>query len=260
MRADAIILVSVDVASGRVAAFSVPRYTRNVPLPEPAASAFPCRCLSEDYINALYVYANQHPDIFPGGNEIERGLTAMTGAIEALFGTTLDGIAVADLNGFVRLVDAIGGISVDVPYDVYDAEYPPPDGSALVEIYFPAGVQQMDGWHALAYARTRHQDGDVARMQRQQIVIQSLQRELRCDLLGNLPAVLDVAREALWTNIPLEAVPDMIQIEPGPVESHVLFDTHNVSLTEADVARIRGELAGAFDGPAPEPPAGGAGC
>ena len=51
--------------------------------------------------------------------------------------------------------------------------------------------------------------------------------------------------QALWTNIPLEAVPDMIQIDPGPVESHVLFDTHNVSLTEADVARVRGELAGA---------------
>jgi LCP family protein required for cell wall assembly len=256
MRADAIILVSVEIESGRVAAFSLPRYTRNVPLPEPAASAFACRCLSEDYINALYVYANQHPDLFPGENEIDRGLTALTGAIETLFGTTLDGIAVADLNGFVRLIDAVGGVTVDVPYAVYDAEYPPPDGSAPVEISFPAGVQHMDGWHALAYARTRHQDGDVARMQRQQIVIQALQRELSCDLLGNLPAVLDVAREALWTNLPLEAVPDMLQIDPGPVESHVLFDTHNVSLTEADVARIRAELAGAFDGPAPEPGTG----
>jgi LCP family protein required for cell wall assembly len=254
MRADAIILVSVDIDSGRVAAFSVPRYTRNVPLPEPAASAFACRCLSEDYLNALYVYANQHPDLFPGENEIDRGLTALTGATEALFGTTLDGIAVADLNGFVRLVDAMGGITIDVPYAIYDAEYPPPDGSPVVELSFAPGVQQLDGWHALAFARTRHQDGDVARMQRQQMVVQALGRELRCDLLGNLPAVLEVAREALWTNLPLESVPDMLGIDPGPVESHVLFDTHNVSLTDADVARIRAELAGAFDGPAPTPP------
>jgi LCP family protein required for cell wall assembly len=259
MRADAIILVSVDVATGRVAAFSLPRYTRNVPLPEPAASAFACRCLSEEYINALYVYANQNPELFPGVNEIDRGLTALTGAIQALFATTLDGIAVADLNGFVRLVDAIGGITVDVPTAVHDAEYPPPDGSAPVEISFAPGVQAMDGWHALAYARTRHQDGDVARMQRQQVVIKALQRELSCDLLGSLPALLDVAREALWTNIPLEAVPDMLQIDIGAVESHVLFDTHNVSLTEADLARIRAELVGAFEGPAPDPGPGG-GC
>ena len=259
MRADAIMLVSVDVATGRVAAFSIPRYTRNVPLPEPAASAFACRCLSEDYINALYVYANKHPDLFPGGNDVERGLTAMTGAMEALFGTTLDGIAVADLNGFVRLVDAIGGITVDVPSPVYDAQYPPPDGSPLVEIYFPAGVQEMDGWHALAYARTRHQDGDVARMERQQIVVKALQRELRCDLLGNLPAILDVAREALWTNVPLEAVPDMLRIDIGPVESHVLFATHNPVLTDADVAYVRGSFAAAFDGPAPEGSGGGGG-
>lgn len=256
MRADAIILVSVEIETGRVAAFSLPRYARNVPLPEPAASAFACRCLSEDYINALYVYANQHPDLFPGANEVDRGLTALSGAIAALFGTTVDGIAVADLNGFVRLVDAMGGITVNVPYDVYDAEYPPPDGSAAVEIFFPAGEQHMDGWHALAYARTRHQDGDVARMQRQQIVVAELQRELRCDLLGNLPAVLEVARDSLWTNIPLESVPDMLQIDPGPVEGNVLFDTHNVSLTPDDVARIQAQLATAFDGPAPEPEPG----
>ncbi|HEX2766765.1 MAG TPA: LCP family protein [Candidatus Limnocylindria bacterium] len=261
MRADALILVSVDIESGRVAAFSLPRYTKNVPLPEPAASAFACRCLSEDYINALYVYANQHPDLFPGENEIDRGLTALTGAFEALFDTTIDGMAVADLNGFVQLIDAMGGITIDVPYEIYDAQYPPPDGSPLVELYFAPGVQQMDGWHALAFARTRHQDGDVARMQRQQIVIQALGRELRCDLLGNLPAVLDVAADALWTNLPLESVPDMLSIDPGPVESHVLFDTHNVQLTEADIARLRADLAGAFDGPPPtDGPGGGGGC
>ena len=73
MRADAIILVSIDIGSGRVAAFSVPRYTRNVPLPEPEASAFACRCLSEDYFNALYVYANQHPGSSPAATTCRAG-------------------------------------------------------------------------------------------------------------------------------------------------------------------------------------------
>jgi LCP family protein required for cell wall assembly len=249
MRADAIILVTVEIETGRVAAFSVPRYTRGVPLPEPAASAFECRCLMDDYFNALYVYANDHPQLFPGGDI--RGLLALNGAAEELFGVHLDGMAMVDLNGFVRLVDAIGGITVDVPEPVYDAELPDPKSTRLLKIYFKAGEQRMDGWHALAYARTRHQGGDVARMARQQLVIQALRRELSCDLLLNLPTLLDVARETLWTNLPLEDVPEMLRIDPGPVESHVLFDTYNVTLTPDDVARIQAEVAGAFDGPPP---------
>ena len=251
MRADAIILASIDIATGRVAAFSVPRYTTNVPLPEPAASAFACRCLTEP-INALYVFANQNPDLFPGDDS--RGLVALSGSIEALFGVTLDGMAMVDLNGFVGLVDAMGGITVDVPTPVYDAEYPDPNGVDVHEIYFEAGPRRMNGWEALAYARTRHQDGDVARMQRQQHVVKALQHELSCDLLGNLPAVLDAARDILWTNLPLEDVPDILQINPGPVESHVLFDIHNPALTAADITRIQAEIATAFDGDPPAPP------
>ena len=250
MRADAIILVSIEVSSGRVAAFSLPRYTLGVPLPEPAASAFTCRCAADQYANALYVYANQHPDLFPGGDN--RGLLALSGMAEALFGVQLDGMVVADLNGFVGLVDAIGGITVNVPQPVYDAKYRPPDGGSLVELYFAAGKQHLDGWHALAYARTRHQDGDFNRMKRQQLVVQAIGHELRCDPLGDLPAVLEVARDSLWTNLPLDSVPDMLGIHPGPVESHLLFDVYNPVLTPADWARVASEVAHAFDGPPPK--------
>lgn len=248
-RADALILVSVEIETGRVAAFSVPRYTTNVPLPEPAASAFECRCLTEP-INALFVFANQNPGLFPGEGDL-KGWQAVSGAMEALFGVQLDGMAVADLNGFVRLVDAVGGVTVDVPSAVYDAEYPDPNGVDVVEISFAPGVQRMDGWHALAYARTRHQDGDVNRMRRQQQVVKAIGRELACNLLPNLPGVLEVARDTLWTNLPLESVPDMLTIDPGPVESHVLFDIHNPALTADDVARIQDVVATAFDGPPP---------
>lgn len=249
-RADAIILVSVEISSGRVAAFSLPRYTRGVPLPEPVASHFACRCFDVDYINALYRYAELNPTLFPGEGEL-KGWMALSGAIETLFDVTLDGMAVADLNGFVSMVDAVGGITVDVPAEVYDATYPDPDGVTTREVYFPAGVQEMDGWHALAYARTRHQDGDVSRMKRQQTVIRALGAKLSCNLLFNLPSVLQAARDSLWTNLPLEAVPDMLRIDPGPVESHVLFDTHNVTLDDAEVERLRAEVRDAFAGPPP---------
>lgn len=248
-RADAIILVSVEIETGRVAAFSLPRYTYNVPLPEPAASSFECRCLVEP-INALFVFAQQNPTLFPGEGEL-KGWMAVSGAVEQLFGVTLDGMAVADLNGFVRMVDAVGGVTVDVPAEVYDSAYPDPDGVTFVEVRFAVGEQKMDGWHALAYARTRQQDGDVARMGRQQTVVRALGREVSCNLLFNLPSILQAARDTMWTNLPLEAVPDMLRIDPGPVESHVLFQIHNPTLNADEIARIQAEVANAFAG---EPP------
>jgi polyisoprenyl-teichoic acid--peptidoglycan teichoic acid transferase len=251
LRADAIILVSVEIETGRVAAFSIPRYTTRVPLPEPAASAFECRCLKEP-INALYVFANDYPDLFPAGGE-HRGFWALQAAIEELAGVQVDGMAVVDLNGFVALVDAIGGVTVDVPRPVFDPAYPDPNGRRAVPVRFGVGEQRMDGWHALAYARTRHQDGDVRRMQRQQHVIQALQRELSCNPLGNLPAVLEVARDTVWTNLPLEDVPDMLRIDPGPVESHALFDVHGPALTPEDIERVRAAVRDAFAGPPPPP-------
>ncbi len=259
MRADAIILVSIDIATGRVAAFSLPRYTLGLPLPASSTATFKCRCFKDVYANAIYVYANQHPDLFPGGDN--RGLLALSGSAEALFGVHLDGMAVADLNGFVDLVDAIGGITVKVPEAVFDSKYRPPEGGNLVQISFKAGTQKMDGWHALAYARTRHQDGDLNRMKRQQIVVQALGRELRCDPLGDLPAVLKVARDSLWTNLPLDDLPQMLEIDPGPVESHLLFDVYNPVLTSNDWARVSREVAQAFDGPAPTvKPGSGSSC
>lgn len=248
-RADAIILVSVEIETGRVAAFSLPRYTYNVPLPEPAASSFECRCLVEP-INALFVFAQQNPTLFPGEGEL-KGWMAVSGAVEAVFGVTLDGMAVADLNGFVRMVDAVGGVTVDVPAEVYDSAYPDPDGVTFTEVYFPVGEQDMDGWHALAYARTRQQDGDVARMGRQQTVVRALAKEVSCNLLFNLPSILQAARDTMWTNLPLEAVPDMMRIDPGGVESHVLFDIHNPTLDADEIARIQAEVANAFVEPPP---------
>ena len=109
----------------------------------------------------------------------------------------------------------------------------------------------MDGWRALAYARTRQQDGDVARMGRQQTVVRALATEISCNLLFNLPSILQAARDTMWTNLPLEAVPDMMRIDPGPVESHVLFEIHNPTLNADEIARIQAEVTTAFDEPPP---------
>ena len=77
----------------------------------------------------------------------------------------------------VRVVDAMGGVDIDVPYPVYDESYPDPIyGSTVLSI--KAGRQHMDGRIALAYARSRHQDSDYGRMERQQTLLLAIRSQL----------------------------------------------------------------------------------
>jgi hypothetical protein len=76
------------------------------------------------------------------------------------------------------VIDALGGISVDVPVPIVDEEYPTPDfGTMRVE--FVAGPQRMDGARALIYARTRHADSDFGRAERQQQVLRAILHEFQ---------------------------------------------------------------------------------
>lgn len=75
-----------------------------------------------------------------------------------------------NFDGFKELIDALGGITIDVPRRIVDYEYPTDDFGTTTMI-FEEGRQVMDGERALAYARTRHADDDYRRAERQQQVL-----------------------------------------------------------------------------------------
>ena len=91
-------------------------------------SAFACRCLSEDYFtpSACEPASGQ----VPGSDDVSRGLGALSGAAEQLF-RVLPGWRWRTWNGFVDLVNAIGGLTIDIPEPIDHAAYPNPDGSDL---------------------------------------------------------------------------------------------------------------------------------
>jgi anionic cell wall polymer biosynthesis LytR-Cps2A-Psr (LCP) family protein len=165
-------------------------------------------------------------------------------------------MVVAELQGFVRAVDALGGLDIGIPEAVYDARYPDPDGGGTVELFIPAGLQHLDGWHALAYARTRHQDGDYWRMERQQRVLVALQRQLRCDLLSRVTDLLAVARDSLWVSLPLSDLPDLIElasrVEPSRVARLTLTPPdYPEYLDAAAIDRIRAAVRDILASPGP---------
>jgi LCP family protein required for cell wall assembly len=260
LRTDTMIVLSVEVGTGRAALFGVPRNLTGVPLADESKSAF----FNGRYprlLNSLYVYAMGHPEHFPGGEA--RGFRAVTGAIQELVGVRLDGAVVVDLQGFVRLVDAIDGLWVDVPERLVDDAYPVPGGGRKIWIVIKAGCQNLDGADALAYARSRHQDSDYGRMARQQRVLLALADQVDpFALLPKVPELLEIAGDHLWTTIDPDDIAGLAalasRVHAGSTETITFappgYPSH---LDTASIRRIRAVVRGAFDEPAGD--AGGSG-
>ncbi len=183
-RADTLILISVDPANKTVAMVSIPRDLW-VPIPG----------FGTNRVNAAYQFGETAK--VPGGGA---ALTMQT--VEQDFGVPVHYFAQVDFQGFQRIVDALGGITVDVQHPLIDNEYPADYGYAYQRIYIAAGLQHMNGRTALQYARSRHADSDLARNERQQAVLLALRDEgLQLQILSRLDNVLTQAQGALRTDL-----------------------------------------------------------
>ncbi len=175
-RSDTMILVNIDPKTKKAAMISLPRDMK-VFVPGYGVHK----------INAAYAFGDEDKDKVDGGGP---GLTIRT--VEANFGVTINYFAEVDFQGFVNIVDTVGGVTVDVPYPIKDDAYPA-SGNNYKRVYFQAGWQHMDGERALEYTRTRHDDGDGYRNLRQQQVLLALrQQAVSLDLL---PKAQDLLRQ-----------------------------------------------------------------
>ncbi len=144
-RSDTIILVNIDPVEKTARMLSIPRDLKVI-IPG----------FGSQKINAAYAFGDANDNV-PGG-----GPGLMMRTIEQNFGIDIDFYAEVDFNGFVKIVDTVGGVTLDVPYPIRDNEYPGP-ANQYMRIYFPSGWQHMTGERVLQYARTRHDDGDGRR-------------------------------------------------------------------------------------------------
>lgn len=182
-RSDTIILSGFRPDTNRAAMLSIPRDLW-VDIPG----------VGEQRINAAMVF----------GDDPERSSAAPELAVATVvsaFRRPVDRYAVIDFQTFVRLVDALGGIEIDVPFEIVDTEYPTPD-YGVTTIRFDPGRQTMDGERALIYARTRHVDSDFGRSDRQQQVIQAIAAKLVDPASWpRLPQVIEVVRSGVQTDL-----------------------------------------------------------
>lgn len=187
-RTDTLIVLSLDPTTQRIGMLSLPRDLR-VPIPNRPETLYP--------INSAYVLG-----------ELERPgygarLTAET--IQYNLGIPIDHYVVLSFEAVIDFIDAIGGITIDVPSEIVDNEYPDM-AFGYDPLYIPAGRQVMDGALALKYARTRHQTDDFDRTRRQQQIILAVREQvLRGDVL---PALL-LQAPSLWNNLSKGIITDL---------------------------------------------------
>jgi LCP family protein required for cell wall assembly len=124
--------------------------------------------------------------------------------VQKNFGVYVHYVARVDFKGFERLIDQIGGVTIDVDRALLDNEYPNERVvNGLTRIFYPPGPQRMNGLQALRYARSRHADSDFGRNLRQQKVLQSAREQvLHAGIVPRLPSMFKVLTESIWTNVP----------------------------------------------------------
>jgi polyisoprenyl-teichoic acid--peptidoglycan teichoic acid transferase len=194
-RSDTLILVSVDPAAKTAALLSIPR---DLWAPIPGYGS--------NRINAAYQFGETNN--VPGG-----GPALVSRTVEQNFGVPVHYFAQVDFQGFRRIVDALGGVTVDVQRPLIDNEYPADYGFAYQRVYIPAGLQHMDGRTALQYVRSRHADSDLGRNERQQAVLLALREEgTQLSILSKLDTILSQLKGALRTDLSITQVGSLAKL------------------------------------------------
>jgi len=131
------------------------------------------------------------------------------------FGIPINYYAWVGLDGFVKVIDTVGGVDVDVLHPITDDNYPDDVGNntgdiyAYKRLYIPPGPQHLSGPEALEYVRSRHADlvGDFGRSARQQQVLSALKTKLNNpDIVSKLPAIANDLNGYVKTDMQLSDV------------------------------------------------------
>lgn len=197
---DTLIVVSIEPTTGQVAMFSLPRDSWGVPLPAGRLqNAF--GPTYEAKINSLFTAIRGRPDLV-AGNSRTRGYNGLKAVLGELYGLDIKYFVEVNFDGFKQVVDAMGGVTINVQVPVTDDRYPS-DTGRLSRVYIPAGIQHMTGSQALVYARSRHDSDDFDRGFRQQRVLTSLREQADVEnLIPRIPELLKAVRATVKTDIP----------------------------------------------------------
>ena len=211
---DTLLIASIDPTTHDVALISFPRDISLFPLYN-----------GQTYrgkINSFMSWAKSHPKDFPDG-----GLTSLVREMGFLLGAPIHYYTAIDLAGFQKMIDLVGGVTIDNPRVIDDARYDWLDGTHGFSL--SAGKHKLDGRTALAYVRSRQGfgDSDFSRARRQQQVVLALREQLtKPENITKIPDLIRAAGDTIKTNFPAERIEEMVnlaqQVDNDEVKQYVL--------------------------------------
>ena len=295
LRTDSMIVATFDMESREAALFGLPRNFKRVPLPPGFQDSFiqlqkeaiekeavdddgdgfpdswtdrngdgipdkprfkPCRCFPE-MLNRVHQYTMDWTDTYP--DTPDPGLAALRDVVAHLIDLRIDYYVMVNMEGFVEIVDAIGGVDVMVTEPYHVAVSAPSEGSPKARVNVEPGLNHLTGLEALAYSRWRIGSSDYDRMQRQRCLARAAADQLDpLTLARSFHTLADVVERSVVTDIPVAFLPDLVEILCSVNLEHVstvglVPPTYNSGRTPGgyplpNVDRIRVKVAEVLEG------------
>ncbi|MEN9715666.1 MAG: hypothetical protein RJA35_1133 [Actinomycetota bacterium] len=211
LRPDSMSVLSIDATTGQTVNIGIPRNLQRAPFVagSPMVKLWPngYNCGDVCLINAIYKdVTDNHADLYPdavkqGSNP---GIEATKEAVEGVLGIKIQSYVLVDMAGFKALINALGGITIDVKQRLPIGGQQDAYGNPInVKGWIEPGVQHMDGATAIWYARSRHTTSDYDRMQRQREVEDALLAQMDPGtVLSHFKEIAAAGRQLVQTNIP----------------------------------------------------------
>ena len=254
LRTDTMIVASISTITGDAALFGLPRNMGGFTFSD--GSPFPG--MSRGLLNEVYQWGWRNPERFGGADP---GAAAVSDVAATLLGIPIDHYVLVEMVGFAEMVDALGGVTVEVLRDTIAPVYERETGGHRMTT-IPAGTQSLDGDLALAFARSRTGSNDYDRMGRQRCLLTALASQVEpVRLFARFTSVLDAIERNVTTDIPLSKIPYIVNLAPIISSDRVVvvgFDrgyrdglTSN-GLPKPDVVAIQASVQAVLSGEMPE--------
>ncbi len=139
------------------------------------------------------------------------GIDVSVETLEMLYDVEIDDYVKVNFTGFIKIIDALGGVNVYSEYDFYTED-----------IHYNQGYNQLDGYEALMFARNRgaFEDGDRQRGKNQMAVIEAVIKEMATsDMLKNYNQVLDAISDSMITSMSYEEISNLVKFQLNNMQS-----------------------------------------
>ncbi|WP_022926014.1 LCP family protein [Serinicoccus marinus] len=273
-RTDTMIVASIDTETGDSVLFSIPRNLQRIPLPRDNplhrvhGPVYDCgdQCLMNSIWTEAEATAEQHPEWY--ADDPTPGQTATREVLSGILGIPIHHTVIVNMEGFADLVDAMGGVLVNVQERIPIGGRTFTDANGTLQLdqtsdyeWLEAGSHRLDGPQALAYSRSRVTSDDFSRMRRQRCMVAAVVDQVEpMTMLQRYPQIIGAVGDNVVTDLPQEDLDEwaglVLQVQ-GATMSSLPFTGANIDTVDPNYSQIRARVYEALNpAPAPEPPPG----